>query len=718
MSKSPPSKWDQTKSYSKRGFDSVYNTVDKLGDPVNRLANKIGSEAFWPTTLDKESDKAARILRSFCREGFYEEIDAARDERLLSLTEKDRPKGKQQVLVNIPSEVIKQAKGLAIFTTMRTGIWMSGASGSGVLIARIAETGEWSPPSGILLHTAGFGFLVGVDIYDCVVVINTYEALKAFKKLRCTVGGEVSAVAGPVGAGALLESEIHKRQAPIWTYLKSRGFYAGVQIDGTVIVERTDENERFYGYRLGVEDILAGKVRRPPREVKMLADTVKAAQGDSISDELLPPAEKTPGDCDVGSPQNGLPESDDPDPDPFGVKALEREGVIIREAGTQNVPDTDSPEFHPNDRNSLYSVKSRASSSWRASHHSTTSVDRGVQTDKLPPVTRGQSSYQNDSEERERGDDFPVTRAEPISPSKTSFSKAKVVTIPRRLAPPLPPRNPLHHPGEFPTSESGFEDVDISRDEETLQKDAKFGEKRHQLARTFSDVSLTTPVLKQQMKNEDQEDEEKGGEPKEDEEQKKEPKGEETDDMKQESQKFENAQNEDEEREREREEDSEKQVKEEAKNMEREQQESEDKETEKKEGEEQQLEPEPEQEGAETDSETGYETGNETEDEEDDDNKEGEKEGEKKSSHETSQQEDEWNANKEALGNVFGKDSSETGTSETESDEKTSPENVGQYTKDDAENEEELKDQAKETAARKQEALHTHDSSSDKGDTK
>jgi hypothetical protein len=40
--------------------------VDKLGRPINKFSNKIGSEAFWPTTLDKESDKAARILKSFC----------------------------------------------------------------------------------------------------------------------------------------------------------------------------------------------------------------------------------------------------------------------------------------------------------------------------------------------------------------------------------------------------------------------------------------------------------------------------------------------------------------------------------------------------------------------------------------------------------------------------------------------------------------------------
>jgi hypothetical protein len=60
--------WSKTKEGSKVGFDKVYNLVDKLGAPVNRLSNKVGSEAFWPTTLDIESDKAARILKSFCSE--------------------------------------------------------------------------------------------------------------------------------------------------------------------------------------------------------------------------------------------------------------------------------------------------------------------------------------------------------------------------------------------------------------------------------------------------------------------------------------------------------------------------------------------------------------------------------------------------------------------------------------------------------------------------
>jgi hypothetical protein len=58
--------WEKAKSGGKAGFDVAWAGFEKLGGPVNKLTNKIGSEAFWPTTLDKECDKAARILKSFC----------------------------------------------------------------------------------------------------------------------------------------------------------------------------------------------------------------------------------------------------------------------------------------------------------------------------------------------------------------------------------------------------------------------------------------------------------------------------------------------------------------------------------------------------------------------------------------------------------------------------------------------------------------------------
>ena len=450
--------WSQTKTTSKQGFDKVYKVVDKLGAPVNRLSNKLGSEAFWPTTLDKESDKAARILRSFCKDGFY----ADEEDQTPS---GDKPKGKQKVIKKIPTQVIKNAKGLAIFTTMRTGLWISGAGGSGILVARKAD-GEWSSPSGILLHTAGLGFLVGVDIYDCVVVINTEKALEAFTKVRCTLGGEISAVAGPIGMGGVLETELHKRQAPIFNYLKSRGFYAGVQIDGTVIIERGDENERFYGEKLKVADILAGNVRHVPYETRILTATIKAAQGDPIDDSALPSPAPTPGDFEVAEDQSsgfGLPPPEN-DPDPFGVKALEEQGMEIKEitdTGAVHRPSDDAFEYRPSPSSPIFANfnnnkrLSKRDSGRLSITNSIASTDRGTQTADFDspvltdspkgernhsPIKKTSENLANEIDDDESGHDHsnPVE----IMQEKPVISKAKLVTIPKRIPPALPPRNP------------------------------------------------------------------------------------------------------------------------------------------------------------------------------------------------------------------------------------------------------------------------------------
>jgi len=274
--------WQTTKRGGKAGFDSAWNVFEKMGAPVNKFTNKIGSEAFWPTSLDKESDKAARILKSFCSEGFYNEKDPP--------PAYDGPKQNTKALVKIPRSVIQDCVGLAIFSTARAGLWVSGSAGSGVLIARLPD-GSWSPPSGILVHTLGAGFNMGIDIYDCVVIINNYKALQAFSKMRVTLGGEVSAAVGPVGVGGILDANVvpgkEKDRAPVFTYMKSRGLYLGVQIDGTFIVERSDANAKFYGERIPVTEILAGRVQNVPAGTNALMEVAKAAEGRTDFDEKI-----------------------------------------------------------------------------------------------------------------------------------------------------------------------------------------------------------------------------------------------------------------------------------------------------------------------------------------------------------------------------------------------------------------------------------------------
>ena len=51
------------------GHGKAWTSFQEMGLPVNKFINMLGSEAFWPTGLEEESNKAARILRSFCRMG-------------------------------------------------------------------------------------------------------------------------------------------------------------------------------------------------------------------------------------------------------------------------------------------------------------------------------------------------------------------------------------------------------------------------------------------------------------------------------------------------------------------------------------------------------------------------------------------------------------------------------------------------------------------------
>ncbi|KAM5349616.1 hypothetical protein ACJ41O_006121 [Fusarium nematophilum] len=493
--------WDKTKTQSKKGFDKVWGWADKLGAPINRFSNRIGSEAFWPTTLDKESDKAARILRSFCKDGFYTEEEKPAD------AEQAGPKQKQRVLKKIPQKVIQNAVGLAIFTTMRTGLWISGAGGSGVLVAR-KEDGSWSPPSGIMLHTAGLGFLVGVDIYDCVVVINNRKALESFTKIRATLGGEISAVAGPVGAGGVLENDGKWKEVnrPVFTYLKSRGFYAGVQIDGTVIIERTDENARFYGEEIGVADILDGKARHPPPDIKMLMETLKAAEGRTDVDEELMDeldGQPAPGDVDVDAPLDGkmfgIPDPEDPDP--YGVLALEKEGIEIHDAATRSRPSSQQFEYNPSPSSPIYnkfyrrSMETSGTRSNRESHTSSpssrmrsstdpsyTTSEAGTQTEPVivtPILSSTPDSHDHREEDepsiyedvveigstRINGSPYSSTNDNPWNTEDRDSKDKEPMLVNEQKAegrrpvpPPLPPRNGSR-------TDSGFEEVSLGDNE-------------------------------------------------------------------------------------------------------------------------------------------------------------------------------------------------------------------------------------------------------------
>ncbi|KAK0627782.1 hypothetical protein B0T14DRAFT_423969 [Immersiella caudata] len=334
---------------------------------------RYGRETYWPTTLDRECDKAARILKSFCTDGF------------LAVDSQPRPQSEPVVTTasaaepadatkKIPPRIIQNAVGLAVFSCMRSGLWMSGSGGAGMITARKAD-GTWSPPSGIMLHTAALGFVVGVDIYDCVLVINSVQTLELFTRPRLTLGVDCSLTVGPLADKESPDLGMRWKglDDTVLTYVKARGKHQAVQLDGSLVTERGNENERFYCSNVGVLDILAGNIPKSIPEMRPLFEVIKAAEGRSDYDKDLmallaqQPApgdavlEPTPKTSPTSAPRTpfGIPDADDPDP--FGVIGLEMAGIEIREAGTRMRPTSTQFEYNPSPTSPVFSRFNRQS---------------------------------------------------------------------------------------------------------------------------------------------------------------------------------------------------------------------------------------------------------------------------------------------------------------------------------------------------------------------
>ncbi|CAO3693496.1 hypothetical protein G6F70_006245 [Rhizopus microsporus] len=193
-----------------------------------------------PTNLEGECKKAAKILNSFIDPG--EGLDKI-----------------------IPASILEKAQGLAIYTVLKAGFLFSGRAGSGLVVARLPD-GGWSAPSAIGTGGIGAGGQIGAELTDFVLVLNTKEAVKTFSQVgNITLGGNVSVAAGPIGRNAEASGSASlKHIAAIYSYSKTRGLFAGVSLEGSVVVTRSDANEKFYGRRVTAKELLNGTVPPPP----------------------------------------------------------------------------------------------------------------------------------------------------------------------------------------------------------------------------------------------------------------------------------------------------------------------------------------------------------------------------------------------------------------------------------------------------------------------
>ncbi|CAE6448885.1 unnamed protein product [Rhizoctonia solani] len=227
-------------------------------------------------SLPGEAEKAAKILESF-------------------LANPDHP---ESALNAIPKAVLQRARGLAIFQVIKAGFVFSGKAGSGIVLSRLPD-GSWSAPSCIGTAGVGWGLQIGADITDFVIVLNSEEAVRAFSMGgNVTIGGNVSATAGPIGTGAAVQASLAS-PAPMFSYSKSKGLFAGLSLEGTVLIERRDANRDFYGSDVPAKDILSGRVP-PPEVAGKMYEVIEAAEG--LDESGLPASAYVPDSTGAHQP--------------------------------------------------------------------------------------------------------------------------------------------------------------------------------------------------------------------------------------------------------------------------------------------------------------------------------------------------------------------------------------------------------------------------------
>ncbi|EMI46535.1 lipid-binding SYLF domain-containing protein [Rhodopirellula sp. SWK7] len=152
-------------------------------------------------------------------------------------------------LSKIPHAMLNDAHGVAIIPNVIKGGFIVGARhGRGLLFVR-EKNGVWHAPVFITLTGGNLGWQAGVQSSDIVLVFKSERSVQNILSGKLTLGADVAAAAGPVGRQGAVATD-GQLQAEIYSYSRSRGLFAGVSIDGSVV--RVDQLATGDYYRAAV----------------------------------------------------------------------------------------------------------------------------------------------------------------------------------------------------------------------------------------------------------------------------------------------------------------------------------------------------------------------------------------------------------------------------------------------------------------------------------
>ncbi|HTN09891.1 MAG TPA: lipid-binding SYLF domain-containing protein [Acetobacteraceae bacterium] len=161
--------------------------------------------------------------------------------------------------------LLRNATGVMLCPRVfKAGFILGGQGGSCVLVGR-GQAG-WTSPAFYGLASGSVGFQIGVQDSQIIFIIRTEKGLKALMNSQFKFGADAGVAVATIGAGVAGATTAALR-ADIVAFAKSRGLYAGISLDGSIISQRSDWNAAYYGQPLSPQQIvLAGQGRNPGAE--------------------------------------------------------------------------------------------------------------------------------------------------------------------------------------------------------------------------------------------------------------------------------------------------------------------------------------------------------------------------------------------------------------------------------------------------------------------
>jgi SH3 domain-containing YSC84-like protein 1 len=176
----------------------------------------------------------------------------------------------------VPNEILSRADCVAVVPSMlKGGFVVGGKYGRGLASCRTPK--GWSAPAFFTVKGGSFGFQIGGQAVDLVMLIMNNEGMQRLLSSKVALGADASVAAGPVGRHAEGNTD-WKMRAQVLTYSRARGIFAGASLNGAVLKQDKDSTRDFYGHMVTFKAALTGEVDPPAAANPFLSSLAKWAQ--------------------------------------------------------------------------------------------------------------------------------------------------------------------------------------------------------------------------------------------------------------------------------------------------------------------------------------------------------------------------------------------------------------------------------------------------------